>query len=548
MTTNTDALKLGRQKYGIKDGEPLIQMKSITCRFGDLIANQDVDFDLTRGEIHALLGENGAGKTTLMSILYGLYRPETGEIYVRGERANIKSPLDAMNHGIAMVHQHFLLTPPHTVTENIIVGLKSSKRIFLDTANAEKKIVELSKKYGLKVDPGAVVGNLSVGEQQRVEIIKALYRDIDILILDEPTSMLTPQEEESLFAALQSMVDQGLSIIFITHKLREVMAVSSRVTVLKNGKLMGTVKTSDTNESDLARMMVGRSVVQQISGQRGGGATESEVVAAQAKKSQAVLEIKNVSALNNSKILFLKDLTLELRKGEILGIAGVDGNGQSELAEVIAGLRKMQGGQIIMDGRATTNLSPREIREWGLAYIPEDRLNTGLILEYTIAQNLILDRWYKAPYSGKLFLNEQEMRKFAEKVIADFDVRTTGLEAQVRSMSGGNLQKVVLGRELSRNPKVLIAHNPTRGLDIGATEYIHKQLIKQRDSGVGVLLLSLDLDEVMTISDRIAVIYEGKIMAVTDKVNADVHSIGLLMGGNVGKSGFQETSGIVEKK
>ena len=548
MTTNTDALKLGKQRYDIKDGEPLVQMKSITCRFGNLIANQNVDFDLARGEIHALLGENGAGKTTLMSILYGLYRPETGEIYVRGERANIKSPLDAMNHGIAMVHQHFLLTPPHTVTENIIVGLKSRKRIFLDTSNAERKIVELSKKYGLEVDPSAIVGNLSVGEQQRVEIIKALYRDIDILILDEPTSMLTPQEEESLFAALQSMVDQGLSIIFITHKLREVMAVSSRVTVLKNGILMGTVKTSDTNESDLARMMVGRSVVQQISGQRGGGGTESEVVAAQAKKSQAVLDIKNVSALNNSKILFLKDLSLELRKGEILGIAGVDGNGQSELAEVIAGLRKIQGGQIIMDGRATTNLSPREIREWGLAYIPEDRLNTGLILEYTIAQNLILDRWYKAPYSGKLFLNEQEMRKFAEKVIADFDVRTTGLEAQVRSMSGGNLQKVVLGRELSRNPKVLIAHNPTRGLDIGATEYIHKQLIKQRDSGVGVLLLSLDLDEVMSISDRIAVIYEGKIMAVTDNENADVHTIGLLMGGNVGKTGFQKTSGIVEKK
>ncbi len=548
MTTNTDALNLGRQKYRIKEGEPLVQMKSITCRFGDLIANQDVDFDLTRGEIHALLGENGAGKTTLMSILYGLYRPETGEIYVRGERANIKSPLDAIDNGIAMVHQHFLLTPPHTVTENIIVGLKSSKRIFLDTVNAEKKIVELSKKYGLKVDPGAIVGNLSVGEQQRVEIIKALYRDIEILILDEPTSMLTPQEEESLFAALQSMVDQGLSIIFITHKLREVMAVSSRVTVLKNGILMGTVKTSDTNESDLARMMVGRSVVQQISGQRGGGGTESEVVAAQAKKSQGVLDIKNVSALNNSKILFLRDLSLGLRKGEILGIAGVDGNGQSELAEVIAGLRKIQGGQIIMDGRATTNLSPREIREWGLAYIPEDRLNTGLILEYTIAQNLILDRWYKAPYSGKLFLNEQEMRKFAEKVIADFDVRTTGLEAQVRSMSGGNLQKVLLGRELSRNPKVLIAHNPTRGLDIGATEYIHKQLIKQRDSGVGVLLLSLDLDEVTSISDRIAVIYEGKIMAVTDKENADLHTIGLLMGGNVAKTGFQKTSGIVEKK
>src|SRR5437899_8184839 len=272
----TDSIKEKDRKHSEKDEEAVVRMTGITCWFGNLIANQNINFHLARGEIHALLGENGAGKTTLMSILYGLYQPETGEIYVRGERANIKSPLDAMNHGIAMVHQHFLLIPPHTVTENIIVGLKSNKRIFLDTVNAEQKIVELSTKYGLKADPGAIVGNLSVGEQQRVEIIKALYRDIEILILDEPTSMLTPQEEESLFAALQSMVDQGLSIIFITHKLREVMAVSSRVTVLKNGKLIGTVKTSDTNESDLARMMVGRSVVQQMSGQRGGGGTESE--------------------------------------------------------------------------------------------------------------------------------------------------------------------------------------------------------------------------------------------------------------------------------
>jgi general nucleoside transport system ATP-binding protein len=554
MTTNIDALKLRGHGNGEKDGEPLVQMKGITCKFGDLVANQNVDFDLARGEIHALLGENGAGKTTLMSVLYGLYQPDTGDIYVRGERAKIKSPLDAMDRGIAMVHQHFLLTLPHTVTENIIVGLKSSKRVFLDTANAERKIKELSRKYGIKVDPSAIVANLSVGEQQRVEIIKALYRDIDILILDEPTSMLTPQEEESLFAALQSMVDQGLSIIFITHKLREVMAVSSRVTVLKNGKLIGTVKTSDTNESDLARMMVGRSVVRQVSGQqrggRGAGAqSEGGVIRTEAGESEVVLELKDVSALNNSKILFLKALSLDLRKGEILGIAGVDGNGQSELAEVIAGLRKVQAGQIIMDGRSTTNLSPKKIREWGLAYIPEDRLSTGLILEYTIAKNLILDRWYKPPYSGKLFLNEQEMRRFAEKVVSDFDVRTTGIDAPVRSMSGGNLQKVVLGRELSRNPKVLIAHNPTRGLDIGATEYIHKQLIKQRDQGVGVLLLSLDLDEVLSISDRIAVIYEGKIMAVIEREDADVHVIGLLMGGNSEKATFQTTTpGVIEKE
>jgi general nucleoside transport system ATP-binding protein len=514
-----------RQNYA-KDNDdgPIVLMKGITCRFDNLIANQDVTFDLVKGEIHALLGENGAGKTTLMSILYGLYQPESGEIYVRGKPAAIKSPLDAINLGISMVHQHFLLALPHTVTENIIVGLKSTNRIFLDIDNAETKILELSKKYGLKVDPKAIVGDLSVGEQQRVEIIKALYRDIDILILDEPTGMLTPKEEEALFEVLHSMVNHGLSIIFITHKLREVMEVSTRVTILRNGKVMGTVKTSDTSETELARMMVGRSIIEQIS--------QGSVP----KANQTILEVKNVSALNNSNIQFLKDLSLDLRKGEILGIAGVDGNGQSELAEVIAGLRKIQNGQIIMDRRATANLSPKQIREWGLAYVPADRLHTGLILEYSIAENLVLDRWYAKPYSNKLFLNEREMKKFAEKVISDFDIKTTGINAPVRSMSGGNLQKVVLGRELSRNPKVIIVHNPTRGLDIGATEYIHKQLIKQRENGVGVLLLSLDLDEILSISDRIGIIYEGKIMTIVEKQNADVDQIGLLMGGKMVKA------------
>jgi general nucleoside transport system ATP-binding protein len=499
---------------------PIVLLNGITCKFGDLVANDNVKFDLIKGEIHALLGENGAGKSTLMSVLYGLYKPAAGEILVKGNRVNLKSPLDAIELGIAMVHQHFLLTLSHTVVENIIVGLKPKRAVFLDISSAEDKIIELSKKYGLKVNPRAIVSNLSVGEQQRVEILKALYRDIDILILDEPTSMLTPQEEKSLFETLQSMVAQGLSIIFITHKLQEVMAVSTRVTVLRNGKSLGTFRTSDTNESSLAQLMIGRTITRHAEYSR------------PKKTGKLVLEIKNVSALNNSKIVFLKDLSMEIAGGEIFGIAGVDGNGQSELAEVISGLRKAINGQVIMDGRDITNQSPHSIRESGLAYIPEDRMDTGLILEYSVAENLILDRYSSEPYSGRLFLKYSGINKFAEKIIMDFDIRgVPGINSPVRSMSGGNLQKIVLGRELSRNPKVLIAHNPTRGLDIGATEYVHKQLLKQSDNGVGVLLISLDLDEILEISDRIAVLFEGKIMGIFDREHANIDEIGLLMGG-----------------
>jgi simple sugar transport system ATP-binding protein len=413
------------------------------------------------------------------------------------------------------------------------VGLKSGRGIFLDTAKAEKKILELSKKYGLKVDPKAIVGNLSVGEQQRVEIIKALYREIDVLILDEPTSLLTRQEEEALFAALRLMVKQGLSIIFITHKLREVMAVSTRITILKNGKVVGTVNTSETCESDLARLMMGRSVVQQVSDRRHGCEA--------GKKTETILRIEDVIALNNSKTPSLRGLSLELRKAEIMGIAGVDGNGQTELAEVIAGLRKVERGHIVMAGRSIENLIPRKIREWGLAYVPDDLISTGLILEYTIAQNLILDRWYQKPYSGTLFLKEHEIRRFAEKMISEFDIRSAaGINSPVMTMSGGNMQKVVLARELSRKPKVLVAHNPTRGLDISATEYIHKQLITQKENGVGVLLISLDLEEILSMSDRIAVIYEGKIMDVFEKDLVDTDKIGLMIGGNLDKSSLQQ--------
>lgn len=524
---------------GTQGDQPVLSMNGITCRFKDAIANKDVHFDLFRGEIHGLLGENGAGKTTLMSVLYGLYKPEAGEIFVKGKRVDIKSPLDAIGLGIAMVHQHFLLTPNHTVTENIIVGVKPRERtIFLRTADAEKKILELSKRYGLKIDPKAIVGNLSVGEQQRVEIIKALYRDIDILILDEPTSMLTPVEEKALFSTLSAMVKAGLSIIFITHKLQEVIEASTRVTVLRGGKVVGTVMTAQTTETELARLMIGRTLT------RGTGLQQGEILAGIEKSPNAkasaghatVLEIKNVFALNNSAIQALKDLSLTVSKGEILGIAGVDGNGQSEMAEIVSGLRKVQSGQVVIDGRDITGMSPKQIREWGLAYIPEDRLNTGLILEYSIAENLILDRWYSRPYSGKIFLNKYEMKRFAEEIVTNFDVRTPSLDIQVRYLSGGNLQKIVLGRELSREHKLIIAHNPTRGLDVGAAEYVHKQLFKQKDSGVGVLLLSLDLDEILLVSDRIAVIYAGRIMGVFDRRTADVDKIGPLMGGYIAEA------------
>ncbi len=525
---------------GTPENQPVLSMNGITCRFSDVIANNDVHFDLFKGEIHGLLGENGAGKTTLMSVLYGLYKPEAGEIYVKGKKVDIKSPLDSIGLGIAMVHQHFLLTPSHTVTENIIVGLKSPRRsILLNTTEAENRILELSRKYGLKIDPKAIVGDLSVGEQQRVEIIKALYRDVDILILDEPTSMLTPVEEKALFSTLSAMVKAGLSIIFITHKLREVIEASTRVTVLRGGKVIGTVMTAKTTETDLAKLMIGRSLTHSVD------RLEQEIAAGIQKSSSArataglatMLELKDVFALNNSGIQALKDLSLTVSKGEILGIAGVDGNGQSEMAEIVSGLRKIQSGQVTIDGRDTTGMSPKQIREWGLAYIPEDRLNTGLILEYTIAENLILDRWYSRPYSGKIFLDKHEMKRFAEEIVTNFDVRTPSLDIQVRYLSGGNLQKIVLGRELSKEHKLLIAHNPTRGLDVGAAEYVHKQLFKQKASGVAVLLLSLDLDEILLVSDRIAVIYAGTIMGVFDRTTADVDKIGPLMGGYVVEAG-----------
>lgn len=506
-----------RRAATVIETKEVVVMKGITQRFGDVVANDNIDFELIRGEIHALLGENGAGKSTLMNVLYGLYQPTSGQIYIRGQHEVIKSPSHAIELGIGMVHQHFMLTPPHSVIENIILGL-STGGAFLDMKSAEKKIVELSGKYGLKVNPKAKIWQLSVGEQQRVEIIKALFRDVDILILDEPTSVLTPQEVRSLFATLRSMVNQGLSIIFITHKLDEVMEATDRVTVLRGGKVVGTVKTSSTSKENLAQMMVGRPVVTRF---------EKSPVAA----TDNVLEVKSVRAINDRGLVALKDISFNIRRGEILGVAGVDGNGQGELAEVLTGLRKVVGGKIMLEGKDITNRSTREIRDAGVAYTPSDRMHTGTILEYSLAENLVLDKFSSTPFSKGLFLNRSEIGKYAEKLISDFNVRTPGVHIPIKQLSGGNLQKVVLARELSGNPKMIIVHNPTNGLDLGAIEYVHNLLIKKREEGVTILLISTELEEIFALSDRVAVLYEGEIMGIVSGETVNIDQLGLMMGG-----------------
>jgi len=509
-----------------KAGAAVVEMRGITKRFPGVVANDRIDFEVRAGEVHALLGENGAGKTTLMNVLYGLYQPDEGEIFVHGQKAALKSPRDAIGLGIGMVHQHFMLIPPLTVTENVILGLRSSKEPFLDTNQAEKRIADLSKRYGLKVDPQAQIWQLSVGEQQRVEIIKALYRGADILILDEPTSVLTPPEVRELFVVLQRMAEEGKAVIFITHKLHEVMSVSHRVTVLRDGKAVSTVETGKTDEKELARMMVGREVLFRL--------TKKPV-----PKGDIVLQVEDLETLSDRGLPALKCLSFSVRQGEILGIAGVAGNGQKELAEVITGLRKATQGRVIIGGREMTDRSPGEIIEQGVSYIPEERLEVGLIMDFSVAENTILetrrrppfsDGWF-LPSSKTWFLNPQAIKRHAEDLISDYDVKTPSKDVPVKQLSGGNLQRLILARELSRQPKLLIAAQPTRGLDVGATEYIHSRLIKQRERGTAILLISEDLDEVLSLGDRIAVMYEGEIVGIVSGEEAEVEEIGLMMAG-----------------
>ncbi|RIK31878.1 MAG: heme ABC transporter ATP-binding protein [Anaerolineae bacterium] len=504
----------------------VLEAKSITKKFPGVLANDQVDFDLHRGEIHALLGENGAGKSTLMNVLYGLYKPDSGEVTVEGVQMQLNSSRDAIKHGIGMVHQHFMLIPVFTVTENIMLGAETDHRaspneaplVKLDRAKVAQKVRDLSHQYGLDVDPNAVVGDLPVGVQQRVEIVKALYRNANILILDEPTAVLTPQEAEDLFRIMHDLTAKGVSIIFITHKLKEVLAVADRITVMRAGRVVGATVPEESNEQKLAEMMVGREVILTV--QKKPAQPKEEVLAVQD------LRVKDVRGLEA-----VRGVSFAVREGEVLGIAGVQGNGQTELAEALSGLRATEGGHFLINGKDLTGNPPRPITETGLANIPEDRQRHGLVLSYSIADNLVLCDYYRPPFGKRGIIQQKEVDKNARKLVEEFDVRTPSPFTAAGKLSGGNQQKVIVARELSRPVKLLIASQPTRGLDVGSIEYIHKEIIAMRDRGVAVLLVSAELDEIMSLSDRIAVMYRGEIVATIDRKDATRERLGLLMAG-----------------
>lgn len=500
--------------------EIALDMKNINKRFPLVVANDKVNFTVYKGEIHALVGENGAGKSTLMSILYGLYQADSGQIFVNGEKVNIANPKVAINLKIGMVHQHFMLVQPLTVTENIILGMEPKKNnIFIDMENAIKKVEDLSKSMGFKIDPQAKIENISVGIQQRVEIIKVLYRGAEILVMDEPTAVLTPQEVEELFEILRSLKKQGKTIIFITHKLNEVIELSDRVTVMRKGKVVGVKKTKDTNQEEIASMMVGREVIFEI---------EKKPI----NMGKIALKVDKLKALNRKGLPAVKDISFEIKEGEILGFAGVEGNGQTELVEVITGLRSASSGKIFLYDKEITKDSPRDIREDKIAHIPEDRRQRGIISEYTVAENLILGSQYRPPFNQGLTLNFTAINKHANNLIKNFDIRPSDKDNLLKSLSGGNQQKVIVARELYGEPNLLIAAQPTRGLDVGSIEFVHQEILNERDKGKAILLISADLEEILSLSDRIAVIYEGEIVAFLDPKKTDEKEIGLLMTGS----------------
>lgn len=493
-----------------------VRLENIVKRFPGVVANDQVSLTIERGEIHALLGENGAGKTTLMNILYGMSQPDSGEILIDEKPVKISSPADAIAKGIGMVHQHFLQIPVLSVTENIVLGDKSLREPFLDLKAAKQKILDISKSTGLHVDPDAKVAQLCVGDQQRVEIIKALYRGVKVLIMDEPTSVLTPQETDELFLVLKKLVRQGNTIIFITHKLREVMEISDRVTVLRDGKKIGTVMTKETNRSDLARMMVGREVLLNFNRKPN-------------LKGQKILEVRELYIKGVRGCRGLHGVSLDLHCGEILGIAGVDGNGQKELVEAIMGLNRPEKGDIYIRGTKTNNFSTRQVIDLGVANIPFNRQTEGLVLTFSISEALILKEWRKQPFTKNGLFDRKTIRSFSERLIQEYRIRTTGPDAKVGNMSGGNQQKVILARELYRKPDLLIACLPTHGLDIGATEYVRQQLLNERARGAAILLISTELDEILSLSDRIAVFFDGQVMGFIDASKATVEAIGLMM-------------------
>jgi ABC-type uncharacterized transport system ATPase subunit len=505
---------------------PAVDMRGIVKWFPGVVANDHADLTVRTGKIHALLGENGAGKSTLMNVLAGLYRPDAGEIRVHDKPADIRSPGDATRLGIGMVHQHFMLVEPQTVAENIILGLPHP-RFRLDMPKVEAEIRELSVRYGLEVDPRAYIWQLSVGEQQRVEILKMLYRGADILILDEPTAVLTPQESEELGHTLRQMVDEGKSVIFITHKLGEVMAFSDQVTVLRRGKTVANLATAETSKRQLAREMVGREVVFRID--RDEYRVEEEVKA----DACPMLVVEDLNALNDKGLPALQDVSFALNQYEILGVAGVAGNGQRELAEVITGLRPVTGGQIHLCDCDLTNRPPRRAVDLGLSHIPEDRMHTGLIANMSVCDNLILKDYRRPPLARLGFLIQRAIARFSDRLIEEYEVATPSRETPIKGLSGGNLQKALLAREITAGGELMVAVHPTRGLDIGATEWVQRRLLEQRQKGASILLISEDLDELLAISDRIAVMYEGRIMGIVPADQADVEEIGLMMAGTV---------------
>jgi len=514
--------------WNVKAGDIVVEMRGITKRFpGGVIANDHIDLEIRAGEVHTLLGENGAGKTTLMNILYGLYQPDEGEIRIRGQPVTLRSPSDAIDLGIGMVHQQFMLIPTLGVAENVILVDKSSKGFLLDRNQAERKITELSQKLGLGVDPKAKVGELAAGEKQRVEIVKALYCGANIVILDEPTSVLTPAEVKEFASTLRRLTKEGLAVVaFITHKLPEVMEISDRVTVLRRGKVVDTVETRNVTETDLARMMVGRE-------------TLVHVERREVKEGKIVLQVEGLSAQGDKGLPALKEVSFLIREGEILGVAGVAGNGQRELEEVIMGLRKATAGKISIRGEDMTNNPPEKVVARGVGYIPEDRIGRGLVADASIAENLTLKvcsdspfayGWF-LPFDVRWFLDENKIGTYVDQLIKEYDIKTPSKDATTKTLSGGNLQRLILARELSRNPALLVAAQPTSGLDVAATEFIRNRLVEFKAKGTAILLISEDLDEIMTMSDHVAVMYRGEILGIMPATKADVETVGAMMAG-----------------
>jgi simple sugar transport system ATP-binding protein len=497
---------------------PLLRLEGITKRFVGVVANDAIDFEVAEGEIHALLGENGAGKTTLMNVLYGLYRPDEGRIFLRGREVSIRSPRDALSLGIGFVHQKFVLVHPLKVVENIALGHRAGHFGLLGLDQVAEEIQELAKLFRLSTDPDAYVWQLSIGEQQRVEILKALYRKADILILDEPTSVLTPQETQELFEILRAMTSKGLTIIFITHKLEEVMASSDRVTVLRGGRVIGTVRTQETSKKELVEMMLGREF-------------SFDFEKPEASLGRPMLELKGVSALGDKDLPALKDVSLTVHAGEIVGVAGVAGNGQTELAEAIVGARAITAGDIRVNGQDVAGLSIGQGVRSEISYIPEETLRQGLFPSLTLAESVILKNHRFSPYTRGIFLNDQAIQSHTEKLIQDFDVRCPGPHAPVKLLSGGNQQRLLLSRELSQGASLIIAAQPTKGLDVAAIESVHRLLVEERGKGRAVLLISTELDEILRLSDRIAVLFEGEIRGILNGQGADPNEIGMLMGG-----------------